>query len=379
MRKLLFSFNRMAAIIRKEFTQMRRDRVTIRMVILIPLIQLVLFGYAINMDPKHLPTAIVAGDNSVFTRSFLQAMKNTGYFKFNFPMQTEQQAAQLLKNGEAQFIVNIPVNFSRDLVRGITPAILIQADATDPVATNSALAAVKTLAFTVLDKDLTGVLSGLQGKPPAYEVKVHSVYNPQAITQYNIVPGLLGVVLTMTLVILTAVTLTKEYEKGTMENLLAMPAHPLEVMLGKLIPYIVVGYVQTAIILFSAYFLFHVPMQGNLLLLLMLCLPFIVANLAVGLMFSTYANNQLQAAQATMFFFLPSILLSGFMFPFRGMPTWAQWVGNMLPLTHFVTIARGIMLKGSGFVDIWPSIWPLLAFCFAVMVIALLRYRQTLD
>jgi len=377
--ELWFSFKRMLAIVNKEFIQMRRDRVTIGMVILIPLMQLILFGYAINMDPKHLPTAIVSADNGSYSRSFLQAMQNTGYFAFNYPLQTEAQANYLLKTGQVQFIVTIPPRFSHDLVRGLKPAILVQADATDPAATSNALATVKNLNLSALEHDLTGSLGHLQGQEPSYRVETHAVYNPHAITQYNIVPGLLGVVLTMTLVIMTALTITKEREKGTMENLLAMPAHPLEVMLGKLTPYIAVGYVQVALILFSARFLFHVPMQGSVILLAILCLPFIVANLAVGLTFSTLTNNQLQAAQATMFFFLPSILLSGFMFPFRGMPEWAQWLGQILPLTHFVKIVRGILLKGNGFIEIWPNVWPMLIFCLVVISMALWRYRQTLD
>lgn len=377
--KLLFSFQRLIAIIRKEFTQMRRDRVTIGMVVAIPLMQLVLFGYAINMDPKYLPTAVIAADNSQFTRSFLQAMKNTGYFSFAEPVQNETEAAYLLHTGQVQFVVSIPADFSRELIRGHKPAILVQADATDPAATSNALAALRQLNVTALAADLRGPLAELQSKAPAYDVQLHAVYNPQAITQYNIVPGLLGVILTMTLVIMTALTITKERERGTMENLLAMPLHPLEVMLGKLAPYITIGYLQAGLILFAAHFLFQVPMQGSILLLLIVSFPFIVANLAVGLTFSTLASNQLQAAQATMFFFLPSILLSGFMFPFRGMPEWAQWIGQILPLTHFVKIVRGVLLKGNGLIEIWPSVWPILMFCVFVIGLALLRYRQTLD
>jgi ABC-2 type transport system permease protein len=373
-----FSANRLAAIISKEFLQMRRDPVTIGMVILIPLMQLILFGYAINMDPKHMPTALVSADDSRFTRSFLQAMQNTGYYQFRYQA-SPAQAAHLLQTGQAQFVLHIPAKFSHDLVRGLKPSLLLEADATDPAATSNAIAAIQNLNLHALDPDLTGPLQGLQAKDPAFSIQVHAVYNPQAITQYNIVPGLLGVVLTMTLVIMTALTLTKEREKGTMENLLAMPVYPIEVMLGKLIPYITVGYLQVVLILCAAKLLFAVPMQGNIVLLLVVCLPFIIANLAVGLTFSTIATNQLQAAQATMFFFLPSILLSGFMFPFRGMPEWAQFIGNLLPLTYFVKIVRGILLKGNGFIEIWPSVWPILVFCLVILIIALLRYRQTLD
>ncbi len=370
---------RLKAVMAKEFIQMRRDKATFGMMVGIPLIQLVLFGYAINMNPRHLPTAIVGDTHSAFARRILTSMEQSSYFRFIAPQSTEKEAEHLLKTAQVQFVVNFPPGFSQDLVKGLRPSVLLEVDATDPAATARAVDVFRTLPNQVFDWEVDGNLSALQVNKPPYIPLVHSVYNPLAITAYNIVPGLLGVVLTMTLVIVTALAITREYERGTMENLLATPLKPLEVMVGKILPYIVVGYVQVLLILGCARFLFDVPMTGSVLLLLVLCLPFIAANLAMGLTFSTLATNQLQAVQSAMFFFLPSLLLSGFMFPFRGMPEWAQVLGNMLPLTHFLTIVRGILLKGSGFFEVWREIIPILGFMVVVMFIGVKRYRQTLD
>lgn len=372
-------FGRLWAMVSKEFIQMRRDRVTLGMMIGIPLIQLTLFGFAINSNPRHLPTAIVGDQHSVFTRRILVGLENSTYFNFLYPPVTEAEAAHMMKIGKVQFIVNFPTGFDHDLIRGQHPKVLLEADASDPAATSRAVSVFTDLSTTVLREEIAGPLQPLAGKLPPYIPLVHSKYNPLAITAYNIVPGLLGVVLTMTLVIITALAITREYERGTMENLLATPLKPLEVMLGKIIPYIMVGYAQVILILCMAKFVFHVPMQGNILLLLILCLPYIAANLSVGLTFSTLASNQLQAVQSAMFFFLPSILLSGFMFPFRGMPIWAQYLGNVLPLTHFLVIVRSILLKGAGFFDIWREVIPIILFMLVVMTIAFKRYRNTLD
>ncbi|MDF1677858.1 MAG: ABC transporter permease [Legionellaceae bacterium] len=370
---------RLKAVMAKEFIQMRRDRATFGMMVGIPLIQLILFGYAINMNPRHLPTAIVGDTQSTFARRILVGMEQSSYFQFIAPPVTEEEANHLLKTTQVQFVVSFPTGFSQKLVRGLHPPVLLEADATDPSATTRAIDVFKTLSHRVLDEELGENLAELKSTPPPYTPLVHLMYNPLAITAYNIVPGLLGVVLTMTLVIVTALAITREYERGTMENLLSTPLKPLEVMIGKILPYILVGYVQVLLILGCASFLFDVPMTGSILLLLVLCLPFIAANLAMGLTFSTLATNQLQAVQSAMFFFLPSLLLSGFMFPFRGMPEWAQVLGNMLPLTHFLVIVRGILLKGSSFLDVWREIIPILGFMVVVMLIGVKRYRQTLD
>ncbi len=371
--------SRLGAVMMKEFIQMRRDQTTLGMMIGIPLIQLTLFGFAINLNPHHLPTAIVGNDNSSLSRRILSSMENSTYFKFESPAVTEKQAHFWLKTGQVQFIVNFPQNFSRDLVRGLKPELLLEADATDPAATSRAVSVFNDLSFSALREELIGPLSSLLATSTPYTPIVHSTYNPLAITPYNIVPGLLGVVLTMTLVIITALAITREHELGTMENLLATPLKPLEVMVGKILPYIIVGYLQIFLILFVANYFFHVPMQGSVILLLILCLPFIAANLAMGLTFSTLASNQLQAVQSAMFFFLPSILLSGFMFPFRGMPDWAQYIGNALPLTHFLVIVRGVLLKGNGLAEVWREVIPILCFMVVVMFIGFRRYHKTLD
>ncbi len=376
---LSFSFSRFTAIIRKEFIQMRRDRLTFAMMFGIPIIQLVLFGFAINTDPKNLPVAVLAADNSPFARRFVHAMENSGYFKVIANVQTEEAASQALARGEVQFVLNIPPDFNRSLVRGERPALLVEADASDPSAVNSAVQVLNEIARTAFDRDLSGPLKELTARPGPVDLRIHLAYNPDRITQYNIVPGLMGVVLTMTMVVITALAVTRERERGTMESLLATPALPLEVMTGKIIPYILVGYVQVSVILLAAKMLFHVPMVGNLLLLYLSALCFIAATLAVGITISTLATNQLQAMQMSFFFFLPSLLLSGFMFPFRGMPEWAQTIGSALPLTHFIRVLRGILLKGNTFPDIWPDIWPILVFGFVVMIFGALRYRRTLD
>ena len=374
-----FSFHRFWAIVLKEFIQMRRDRVTFVMMVGIPLVQLMLFGFAINTDPKHLPAAIRAADQGPFARTFVAALKQSEYFSFVREAATEAETQQLLQLGTVQFVLNIPEDFSRRLLRGEQPTVLIEADATDPGAVGPAVAAARSLADSVLNRDLTGPLARLRAKSGPVNFQIHAHYNPENITQYNIVPGLMGVVLTMTMVIITALAITRERERGTMENLLATPARPFEVMSGKILPYIAVGYVQVTLILLAAKFIFHVPMVGSFALLYAVALLFIAANLAMGITFSTLAHNQLQAVQMAFFFFLPSILLSGFMFPFRGMPGWAQWIGTCLPLTHFVRIVRGILLKGNGLAEIAPELWPLLLFLTVAMTVGVKRYRQTLD
>lgn len=374
-----FTWHRLWAVVLKEFIQMKRDRVTFAMMVGIPLLQLVMFGFAINSDPRHLPTALRSADQGPFARTFLQALRTSDYFSLVRETHDEAEDAQLLQEGAVQFVVNIPEDFSRQLLRGQRPTVLIEADATDPAATGPALASINVLAGTVFNHDLPGPLARLQARPAPVNFIVHAGYNPENITQYNVVPGLMGVVLTMTMVIITGLAITRERERGTMENLLATPVRPFEVMLGKILPYIAVGYIQISLILLAAWLIFHVPMVGSLGLLYAVALLFIGANLAVGITFSTLAQNQLQAVQMAFFFFLPSILLSGFMFPFRGMPPWAQVAGSMLPNTHFLRIVRGILLKGNSLAEIAPELWPLLLFLVVAMTIGVSRYRQTLD
>jgi len=374
-----FSFHRLWAVVLKEFIQMKRDRATFGMMVGVPLMQLLLFGFAINSDPRHLPAAVRAADQGPFARTLVQALRTSDYFHIVREASTEAETQRLLQLGEVQFVINIPEDFSRKLLRGERPTVLIEADATDPAATGPALNAVSKLANTVFNRDLPGPLARLQAKDGPVDFRIHAHYNPENITQYNVVPGLMGVVLTMTMVVITALAITRERERGTMENLLATPVRPFEVMVGKILPYITVGYIQVTLILLAAEFIFHVPMIGSIPLLYAVALLFIAANLAMGITFSTLAKNQLQAVQMAMFFFLPSILLSGFMFPFRGMPEWAQAVGSCLPNTHFLRIVRGILLKGNGLSEIMPEIWPLLLFLVVAMTVGVKRYRQTLD
>lgn len=374
-----FSFARLCGIIAKEFTQMRRDRLTFAMMLGIPLMQLLLFGFAINADPRHLPTAVLLADSGPHGRTLLHAMKNSTYFDFTRQVHTEQEGRDLLARGEVQFIVNIPQNFTHDLLRGDRPALLVEADATDPAATGLALGAMSNIVGSALQNDFKGPLAFLNATPSPIDLRVHALYNPENITQYNIVPGLMGVILTMTMIMITGLAITRERERGTMENLLSMPTRPSEVLIGKIVPYILVGYVQVAVILTAARFLFHVPMHGSISLLLLVALVFIAANLAMGITFSTIAKNQLQAMQMTFFVFLPSILLSGFMFPFRGMPVWAQYLGEVFPLTHFLRIVRGILLKGNTPADVLPNLWPIALFATIMIIIGVKRYRQTLD
>jgi ABC-2 type transport system permease protein len=374
-----FSFSRWWGIVLKEFLQLRRDRITFGMIVGMPIIQLILFGYAINSDPKHLPTAVVISEQSEFTRSYLAAMKTSGYFDFVAELPSEAAAREALARGDVQFVVNFPADFTRRLLRGERPALLIEADATDPAAAGAAIASVRELAASVARKDLKGTLAPLAGGEAPFEVRVHKLYNPEGLTQHNIVPGLMGVILTMTMVMMTGLAMTRERERGTMENLLATPAQPIEVMTGKIVPYIFIGLIQSTIILLAARYLFFVPFVGSMTVLYIVALLFIAANLTIGITLSSLAQNQLQAMQLTFFYFLPTMLLSGFMFPFRGMPGWAQAIGEVLPATHFLRVVRGILLKGNGWVELWPNIWPLIAFTVIVMAFAVIFYRKTLD
>jgi len=376
---LMTSLERIRAIFVKELIQLRRDRPTFAMIVGIPLMQLLLFGYAINTDPKHLPTALLVKDDGALARSFVAALRATDYFNIVEMANGEADADHLILSNRVQFVIDIPPDFGRRLIRGEKPAILVVADATDPTATAGAIAAVTGVVSGAFDRELKGPLGNLaQGEAP-YELRIQRRYNPAGETRRNIVPGLIGTILTMTMLIYTGLSVTREIERGTMESLLAMPVRPTEVMLGKISPYVVVGGVQMATILIVATLLFQVPIVGSLFVLTPLALLFILANLSVGYTFSTVASNQLQAIQMSFFFFLPSMLLSGFLFPFRGMPQWAQYVGECLPLTHFLRIVRSVMLKGSGFGDLMNDTAALGVFTLIAMTIAIKRFRQTLD
>jgi len=374
-----FSWTRVLAVMIKEIKQLTRDRVTYAMMLGIPVLQLLLFGYAINAQPRHLPTAVLVQENSVFARSIVGGLDHSAFFDLVAQARSPAELDEMIRRGDVQFAVTIPSDFTRRVARGDKAQILVEADATDPAATGGAIAALAALPAQALVHDLKGAL-GPRGQAAApFEVVIHPRYNPEAITAHNIVPGLLGVILTLTLVMMTALSVTRETERGTMESLLATPVEPLEVMAGKLAPYVIIGLVQTAIILTLARFLFDVPMQGGWIGLSLGVSLFIVGSLALGFLISTLARSQLQAMQMTVFYLLPSILLSGFMFPFRGMPVWAQWIGEVIPVTHFLRVVRGALLKGQGLGDMWRELLALLAFMCAVTALAMARYRRTLD
>lgn len=374
-----FSIQRVIAILIKEFIQLTRDRLTYAMLLGVPVIQLLLFGYAINSDPHHLPTAVLVQENSGFARSTLAAIRNSDYFDITTQARNPAELDELIQRGHVQFAITIPGDFSRRVVRGDKAQILVEADATDPAATGGAVAALAALPAEALRHDLTGAIAerGKSGAP--FEVVVHRRYNPENISAYNIVPGLLGVILSLTLVMMTSLGVTREQERGTMESLLATPVQPLEVMIGKLAPYVVVGLIQTIIILVLARMLFSVPMEGGWFGLSFAVTLFIVGSLALGFLISTIARTQLQAMQLSFFYMLPSILLSGFMFPFRGMPLWTQVIGTMIPVTHFLRVVRGALLKGQTLIDMLPSLLALAIFVCVVSALALARYRTTLD
>ena len=373
-----WSWTRVLAVMAKEFVQLSRDRLTYAMILALPIIQVLLFGYAINSDPRHLPMAVYVQDQGAFSRSILTSLENSSYFHIAETARSPKELDEALERGRVLFTLTIPPDFSRRLVRGDRPQVLIEADASDPVATGGAVAALAALPQRALAADLKGALGARAAAAP-FEVVIHPRYNPESITAYNIVPGLLGVVLTMTLVMMTALGMTRELERGTMETLLATPVQPLEVMVGKLAPYVGIGLIQTGVILTLAWLLFDVPFQGGWLALGCGVLLFIVGSLALGFLISTAARTQLQAMQMSVFYLLPSILLSGFMFPFRGMPEWAQWLGSAIPVTHFLRIVRGSLLKGLGLAESWPSLLALVVFVLVVTALAMSRYRTTLD
>jgi len=380
------ALHRIRAILVKEVIQMRRDRLTFAMIVGIPILQLVLFGYAINTDPKRLPTGIVMADPGPVARAILAGMESSGYFDIRGGL-SEREARDGLAEGSLAFVVTVPADFHSDLARGDDAQIVVEADATDPAASANAVAAMPEIVRRAIEAASDGPAGANgEGGPLSHagnagraEVVVHRLYNPEGVNTYNVVPGLLGTILTMTATLMTALALTREIERGTMENLLSMPVRPFEIMVGKTLPYIGLGFLQVLVILTAAFLLFGVPMEGSLLLLLAAVLLFIAANVTLGYTFSTLARTQMQAMQMTFFFFLPSILLSGFMFPFRGMPLWAQYLGELLPLTHFLRVVRGIMLKGNDLGLILPHLWPVAAFLLVIGGIALLRFRRTLD
>ncbi|MEZ5772381.1 ABC transporter permease [Defluviimonas denitrificans] len=374
-----FSLGRLLALLKKEVIQMRRDRITFAMMLGIPLIQLMLFGFAINSDPKGLPAALVAPTEDRFTRAIVSALELTGYYRFDYPHASAAEAEALITRGEVSFVVTIPSDFGRRVMRGDKPQILIEADATDPSVASGAISTLGTVAAEALLRETGAEAQAVEAAAAQMQVVVHRRYNPEGITQYNIVPGLLGVILQMTMVMMTAMALTREVERGTMENLLSMPATPVEIMLGKVLPYLGVGAVQVAVVLTASKLIFSVPFMGAMWLLLLGVFIFVSSLVILGYLISTASRTQMQAMQLTFFFFLPSLLLSGFMFPYRGMPGWAQALGEIFPLTHFLRLIRAVMLKGADYAGVAQPMAALTLFVILYAVLALLRFRRTLD
>lgn len=374
-----FSFVRLLALLTKETIQMRRDHITLAMMLGVPLMQLILFGFAINSDPKALPAALVTNSHDQSTRAMVTALEMTGYYRFSHVAVSPEEAEALIADGTVSFVVTVPSDFARRVERGDKPQILIEADATDPSVASGASSTLSSVASNALTRAQGAEAQSAKQKAQQLEVVVHKRYNPEGITQYNIVPGLLGVILQMTMVMMTSMALTRETERGTMENLLAMPATPIEIMLGKVLPYLAVGAVQVTVVLVAAKLLFNVPFEGSMPLLLTGILTFVSALVLVGYTISTVAKTQMQAMQLTFFYFLPSLLLSGFMFPFRGMPEWAQFIGELFPLTHFLRVVRAVMLKGSDYQAVQSPMTILIIFTLGFATIALLRFRKTLD
>lgn len=372
-------FARLWAIMIKEALQLRRDRLTFAMMFAVPIMQLILFGFAINADPRGLPAAVLVSEHSALSRQIVQAIANTGYITITVEAANEAEADELLQRGEVQFVISIPPDLTRRLVRGEQPQVAVEADATDPATTGPAINAITQAVTQTLARELSGPLASHRPKDSPVEVIMHRRYNPEGITRYNIVPGLLGIILTMTMVMMTALAVTRERERGTMENLLAMPVKPFEVMAGKIAPYIVIGGVQVAVVLGASKLLFGVPFAGSFVLFAVATLLFITVNLAIGFAFSTIAQNQLQAMQMSFFFLMPSILLTGFAFPFRGMPGWAQMIGEMMPATHFLRIVRGVMLKAATVPQVAEELAVLCFMLVVVAAVAVSRYRVTLD
>ena len=360
----------------KEFIQLKRDRVSFAMIIMIPLVQLLLFGYAINTNPRHLPTAVLLQEQSDLGRSILKAHPEHRVFRRD-------------PRGQQRGRVRPPAGLGHGAVRdrdsgqlrarrcGAATGRRCWSPPTRPIRWPQAPPWRRSATWCRPRSSTTAAIP--DSATPAFEIRTHARYNPAANTSFNIVPGLVGTILTMTMLIFTALSVTREIERGTMESLLSMPITPVEIMLGKIIPYIIVGFVQAALIIGIGIGLFGVPLLGSLALLALLSTLFITTNLSVGYTFSTIAQNQLQAMQMSMMFFLPNILLSGFMFPFAGMPKWAQWIGEFLPLTHYLRIVRGVMLKGANLSDLRYDTLALAGLMLIAMAIAISRFRRTLD
>jgi len=364
-------------VVIKEIHELRRDKITIAMVFITPLLQLVILGYAVNMDARNIPTALLNYDAQYMSHVFVSAAQNTGYFSM-IPVQSEKAAKSAFLRGDIIFIVTIPEGFTRRILRDEKPQILIQGDAIDPLTIGNALSAITQAAKTMFLQDLPPSLRN-EVTADEFELIIHRMFNPEGITQYNTIPGIIGSILSTTLILMTALAIIRERESGAIENMLISPLTSLEVLTGKIIPYVIIGLFQSFFILFCAVYLFNIPLLGNIFLLFTVLMIYIFLCLSIGITISSVARNQLQALQMSSFYFIPSVMLSGFISPFISMPVWAQWIGACLPLTYFIRLIKGIMLKGNAFTVLLSDLLPLLLLAVIIMLIALKSFRKTLD
>lgn len=364
----------------KELLQLRRDRLTVAMMLLLPVIQLLLFGYAINTDVRHTKTIVYDQDQTAESRDLARTLESTGYYDVVGHAQSYDDVEHALRAGEARVALVVPKSYASDIARGRKARVQLVVDGSDPQvvgsATNTAASFIAARSSQLMIARLTKAGMPIAGAP--VELEPNTWYNPDLRTAVYIVPGLVGVLLTMTMVMLTAMAIARERERGTLEQLIVSPVRRLELVVGKIVPYVAIGYVQMSLVLLVGRFVFGVRIVGSLPLLYALALMFIAANLALGLVFSTVAQTQQQAMQMSFFFLLPNILLSGFMFPFEGMPRPAQWLSQGLPLTHFLRIVRGIVLRGAGFRDLTGELVWLACILLALVTFSSLRFRKKL-
>jgi ABC-2 type transport system permease protein len=362
-------------MLRKEFIQMRRDRLTLAMMVVIPAIQLMLFGYAIRTEVRHLPTVVLDESRSSESRALAEVMQNTGNFDVVARAASRAEVQDLIQRGKARAALVIPPDFMRDLRRGRTAQAQVIVDAADPMASSAAISGA-SLAGAARSSAL---VQQRVGRAQPLEVRVRPWYNPALRSEAYIVPGLIGVLLSLTMILITGMAIVRERERGTLEQLIVTPIDKTSLMLGKILPFVLVGYVQMTVVLVLGKLLFDIPIRGSLPLLYLITFGFIVANLGVGLFFSTLVRTQAQAMQLGFFFLMPNILLSGFMFPRVAMPLVAQWLGLVLPLTYYLDVLRGILLKDVGMAYLWKETLILLGFAFVLVTLSVKRFSKTIE
>ena len=349
------------------------------MLLIIPFLQIILFGYAINTNPKFLPTSVIDYDRSEFSRKLIQGLINSEYFSIHTLNPTEKQAERLMREGKTLITIHINSDFSKKLIRGEVPEVLMEADFTDFFAVGGAISTAETVVNQLYSKEKKGLFHYFNSGLPTVVLNVHRLYNPTLNTTYNMIPGLIGVIIFLTLAILASHTITDEKTQGTFLTLINSPIKSYELILGKIIPYILIGYVQLTIVILFAWWLFDLPIHGSLALFYLVSFPFIVASLVYGIYCSIIASSSMLSQQFVILIYLPSIFLSGFMFPFYGLPKFAQYIGELLPLTHYIRISRGIFIKGYNLEEVWVHLWPILIFLLIFSILSVITFKKTLD